>query len=182
MMHVDLRLWLPDDLLLVADKMSMAESVELRVPFLDPDLVEFTESLPSGYKLRLGRRKAVEKLAMRPLLPQTIIRRKERGFGTPMHTWLRTTMRPFAQELLLDRDAHASQLFRRPAVENLLDAHATGDSDHTRQIFCLLSFELWARRFLAPSPARLSPVWPDSSTDAGLESQGGGAPAPLPAA
>jgi asparagine synthase (glutamine-hydrolysing) len=149
MMYVDTRLWLPDDLLLVGDKMSMAESVEMRVPFLDPDLVEFVESLPSSYKIRRGQRKAVEKAAVTPLLPREIVHRKERGFVTPVDRWLRTDMKAFADELLLADDALSTQLFSREAVRALLRRHQGGEFDHTRQIFCLLSFELWARRFLA---------------------------------
>jgi asparagine synthase (glutamine-hydrolysing) len=148
MMYVDTRLWLPDDLLLVGDKMSMAESVEMRVPFLDPDLVEFVESLPSSYKIRRGQRKAVEKAALTPMLPRKIVHRKERGFATPVDRWLRTDMKGFADELLLASDAFSTQLFSREAVRTLLRRHQDGEFDHTRQIFCLLSFELWARRFL----------------------------------
>jgi asparagine synthase (glutamine-hydrolysing) len=148
MMYVDTRLWLPDDLLLVGDKMSMAESVEMRVPFLDPGLVEFVESLPSSYKIRRGQRKAVEKAALAPMLPLKIVHRKERGFVTPVDRWLRTDMRGFARELLLADDAFCSQLFSMVAVRSLLSRHQAGEFDHTRQIFCLLSFELWARRFL----------------------------------
>ena len=148
MMYVDTRLWLPDDLLLVGDKMSMAESVEMRVPFLDPDLVEFVESLPSSYKIRRGQRKAVEKAALTPMLPRKIVHRKERGFVTPVDRWLRTDMKAFAEEMLLADDAFSTQLFSREAVRALLHRHQVGEFDHTRQIFCLLSFELWARRFL----------------------------------
>lgn len=148
MMYVDTRLWLPDDLLLVGDKMSMAESVEMRVPFLDPDLVEFIESLPSGYKIRRGQRKAVEKAALAPMLPRKIVHRKERGFITPVDRWLRTDMKVFAGELLLADDSFSAQLFSRSAVKALMDRHQAGTFDHTRQIFCLLSFELWARQFL----------------------------------
>jgi asparagine synthase (glutamine-hydrolysing) len=149
MLYVDLRLWLPDDLLLVADKMAMAESVELRVPFLDPAVVSFVESLPSSYKLRYGRRKAVEKEALRPLLPREIIHRKERGFATPIAAWLRTSMSEFAQEVLLCEDAHAARLFRRAALESMLERHRAREVDYSRQIFLLLSLELWARRFLS---------------------------------
>ena len=148
MMYVDLRLWLPDDLLLVGDKMSMAESVEMRVPFLDRELVDFVESLPSSYKLRRGQRKAVEKAALEPLLPREIVHRKERGFLTPIDRWLRTDMQASARTLLLAPEAHSARLFRRPAIERLLQRHGARDFDHTRQLFCLLSFELWARRFL----------------------------------
>ena len=150
MMYVDLRLWLPDDLLLVGDKMSMAESVEMRVPFLDPELVEFVESLPSSYKLRHGRRKAVEKAALEGLLPRRIVHRKERGFVTPVDRWLRSQMHGYARELLLGSDSYTMRLFRPAEVERLFARHAKREFDHTRQLFCLLSIELWARTFLRP--------------------------------
>lgn len=148
MMYVDTRLWLPDDLLLVGDKMSMAESVEMRVPFLDRRLVEFAESLPSSYKLRMGRRKAVEKAAVTPLLPRRIVHRKERGFATPMNRWLKSGMHAFASDMLLSSDAFSREVFADGPIRRLLRRHQSGEFDHTRQIFCLLSVELWARRFL----------------------------------
>ncbi len=151
MLHVDTRLWLPDDLLLVGDKMSMAESVEMRVPFLDRDVVEFVEALPSSFKIRMGRRKAVEKAAVGPFLPRTIVHRKERGFATPVDRWLRSDRHGFAREALLSRDSFSRQTFSLPAVAALLDRHQAGEFDHTRQIFCLLSIELWARQFLKVS-------------------------------
>lgn len=148
MMYVDARLWLPEDLLLVGDKMTMAESVEMRVPFLDQDLVEFLESLPSSFKLRRGRRKAAEKKALEPLLPRNIIHRKERGFITPVDRWLRHEMQPFARELLLSQDSRTRTLFSPEPVQALFDRHTSGTFDHTRQIFSLLSLEIWWRRFL----------------------------------
>jgi asparagine synthase (glutamine-hydrolysing) len=154
MMYVDLRLWLPDDLLLVGDKMSMVESVEMRVPFLDRSLVEFVESLPTSYKVRRGVRKLIHKQAMSELLPRQIVHRKERGFKTPVDRWLRgPELSRFAAETLLDPGAVSVQVLNRGAVEALLTRHRTGVADHTRQLFCLLSLELWARRFLAAQPA-----------------------------
>ncbi|MEA2254029.1 MAG: hypothetical protein QOG35_74 [Solirubrobacteraceae bacterium] len=155
MMFVDTRLWLPDDLLLVGDKMAMAESVEMRVPYLDRELVEFVESLPTDFKLRRGVRKLVHKRAMEPVLPKTIVHRRERGFQTPMDRWLRgPQMGDYAREVLLDRGGVCAGLMRRGAIAGLLDRHRAGEADHTRQIFCLLSLELWGRRFLG-APARL---------------------------
>ncbi len=148
MMYLDLRLWLPDDLLLVGDKVTMAASVEMRVPFLDSALVELAESLPASYKLRHGRRKALEKAALTGLLPRDIIHRKERGFVTPIGTWLRTDMLAYARELLVGQDSWCADLFQPSAIEGLLRRHQEREFDHTRQIFCLLSLELWARRFL----------------------------------
>jgi asparagine synthase (glutamine-hydrolysing) len=153
MLYVDLRLWLPDDLLLVGDKMSMAESVEMRVPFLDRSLVEFVESLPTSYKIRRGVRKVIHKRAMSGLLPRRIVHRKERGFKTPVDRWLRgPELGGFAAETLLDPGSVTGQILDRGGVETLLERHRSGAADHTRQVFCLLSLELWARRFLAPAP------------------------------
>ena len=117
-------------------------------PFLDRDLVDFVESLPSSYKLRRGRRKAVEKAALQPLLPREIVYRKERGFVTPIDRWLQADMQASARSLLLAAEAHSARLFRRSAIERLLLSHGSGKFDHTRQLFCLLSFEIWARRFV----------------------------------
>jgi asparagine synthase (glutamine-hydrolysing) len=147
MMYVDTRLWLPDDLLLVGDKMSMAESVEMRVPFLDRALVEFTESLPSRYKLRRGVRKLVEKEALTGLLPREIVHRKERGFVTPVARWLREGLSAPARELLLDPDGTCGSLMDRGYMAQILDDHRDGRADYTRQLFSLYSLELWARRF-----------------------------------
>jgi asparagine synthase (glutamine-hydrolysing) len=149
MMYVDTRLWLPDDLLLVGDKMSMAESVEMRVPFLDTALVEYVESLPSRYKLRRGVRKVVEKQALTGLLPKEIVHRKERGFITPVTSWLREGLYAPARELLLDPSGVCGGLMNREFVGRILEDHRTGKFDYTRQIFCLYSLELWGRRFLA---------------------------------
>jgi asparagine synthase (glutamine-hydrolysing) len=148
MLYVDARLSLPDDLLLVGDKMSMAESVEMRVPFLDRELVEFIESLPTGYKLRGGRRKAVFKQAMHGVLPRRIIHRKERGFATPIGRWLKDDFHDAAKRLLLDSPTIGRDLFEHDYVQRLIDEHRRGVDDHARKLFSLISLELWSRRFL----------------------------------
>jgi asparagine synthase (glutamine-hydrolysing) len=149
MLYVDTRLWLPDDLLTVGDKTSMAASVEMRVPFLDRDLVEFVERLPSSYKLRHGRRKAIEKAAARKLLPRQILHRKERGFATPVGQWLRKPgFFEFTREALLDPSSTSPTLFDASRLELLLDEHRSRTADHGRQLYTLLALELWCRRFL----------------------------------
>jgi asparagine synthase (glutamine-hydrolysing) len=159
MMYVDTRLWLPDDLLLVGDKMSMAESVEMRVPFLDRALVEFTESLPTAFKLRRGVRKLVHKRAMEPLLPRELVHRKERGFATPVDRWLRgPELQGYASEVLLDPGAAICTRFERGEIERLLARHAAGEADHTRQLYVLVALELWGRRFLATPQASESSI------------------------
>jgi asparagine synthase (glutamine-hydrolysing) len=139
--------------------MAMAESVELRVPFLDRELVEFAESLPTAFKLRRGVRKLVHRRAMEHVLPAEIVHRRERGFQTPMQRWLRgPEMGDYAREILLDEGGVCTGLMRRGAIEGLLGRHRDGAADHTRQLFCLVSLELWGRRFLtAPYVPRRQP-------------------------
>jgi asparagine synthase (glutamine-hydrolysing) len=134
MMYVDLRLWLPDDLLLVGDKTSMAASVKRRVPVLDTELLDFVEALPSLYKVRYGRRKAIEKAALAPLLPKATVHRKERGFATPMRRWLRDEIQPLARKLLLSPDSCCGAWFNPSTIERLLKTHVQERSDYTPQL------------------------------------------------
>jgi asparagine synthase (glutamine-hydrolysing) len=110
--------------------------------------VEFTESLPTDFKLRRGKRKIVERAAMSDLLPHAIFTRKERGFNTPIDRWLREDLHAEARERLLAPDGVTGSLMDRDNVAAILDAHRDGRADHTRQIFILFSLELWAERFL----------------------------------
>jgi asparagine synthase (glutamine-hydrolysing) len=143
MLYVDTRLWLPDELLLIADKMSMAASVELRVPFLDNEVIELVEQIHSSQKVRGFSRKSIHKRAMLKWLPPRIVYRRERGWVTPIGTWLRGELRPLLEETLLGRGSLAGDLFRGSEVRRLIDQHASGAADRTRELFCLLSLELW---------------------------------------
>jgi asparagine synthase (glutamine-hydrolysing) len=142
MLFVDTRLSLPDELLLIADKMSMAESVELRVPFLDNDVVDLVERMHSSLKVHGLERKWIHKKAMLKWLPRRVVYRRERGWATPMGSWLRDDLRPLLEETLLDQASLVRELFDPAALRSLIDAHA-GGADHTRELFCLLSLELW---------------------------------------
>jgi asparagine synthase (glutamine-hydrolysing) len=143
MLYVDTRLWLPDELLLIADKMSMAASVELRVPFLDNDLIDLVEQMHSSEKVRGLSRKSIHKRAMLKWLPARIVYRRERGWATPMRAWLRDELRPLLEDSLLDPAALAGELFRPEELRRLIRDHASGTADRTRELFCLLSLELW---------------------------------------
>ncbi len=155
MLYVDTRLWLPDELLLIADKMSMAASVELRVPFLDPDLVAVAESADPREHVRRGRGKALHKEAMLGLLPPEIVHRPKLGWETPVDRWLRRELRPLAEDVLLGDEGACASLFERRELQRMLDAHGDGHADHTRQLFCLLSLGLWHRGIVA-APAALT--------------------------
>ena len=153
MLYVDTRLWLPDELLLIADKMSMAASVELRVPFLDRDLVALAESAHPSQHVRRLRGKSLHKQAMLGLLPREIVHRRKLGWQTPVDRWLRDQLRPLAEEVLLGEGEACRSLFEERELRRLIEAHASGKADHTRQLFCLLSLGLWHRELVSERPA-----------------------------
>ena len=147
MLYMDTRMWLPDELLMCCDKMSMAASIEARVPFLDVEFVEFVESIPSRLKVRTSSGKHIHKRAMASRLPREIIQRKKKGFPAPMDQWLRQELRPYASDMLLAPDSACAEFFTRSHIEALLNRHGAG-ADLQREIFTLLTFELWHRTFL----------------------------------
>jgi asparagine synthase (glutamine-hydrolysing) len=114
----DQRYFLPDDILNKADRMSMAHSLEVRPPFLDHRIVEFAASLPASLKIRGSRQKVLLKELMRDKLPASVLRRKKVGFDIPAHDWLRGCLRPFMQEVLMERCVRVhGELFRRDVIE-----------------------------------------------------------------
>ena len=149
MASVDARLSLSDDLLMYGDKMSMAASVEARVPFLDLDYMAVAESLPSHLRIRALVRKYIHKKAIAKWLPQHVINRKKRGFETPVDRWFRSDMTTYVRQSLVCKDSACSTYFRTDTISDLIDEHVTGREDNHRQIFCLLVFELWHRLFIS---------------------------------
>ena len=148
LLYVDTRLSLPDDLLMYGDKLAMANSLEARVPILDYELVEFVETLPPALKLRGLNGKYVHKRAARRWLPETVIRRRKRGFGTPVDAWFQRELDGFVRDTLLGGGPACREYFDAGAVGAMLREHRERRRDHRRRIFALLSFELWHRRFL----------------------------------
>jgi asparagine synthase (glutamine-hydrolysing) len=155
MLYTDTKVWLADDLLLKADKITMANALELRVPFLDHKLVEFAASLPTHLKIKGGTGKVLLRRAMRGVLPAAIIDRPKKGFPTPTREWFRGPLAGFAREVLLDGQAACGTHFDRRAVETILDEHRQGSGHWEQEIWTLLVFEHWWRAFMsAPRPAR----------------------------
>lgn len=148
MAYADINSWLPEDLLLKADKMTMATSVELRVPLLDYRLMEFCVALPDEYRLNGREGKYLLKKVMEKYLPHEIIYRKKRGFPVPIAKWFRTDLRDKAREILLDPKSVGRHYFKKSYVENVLDKHAAGREDLSRRIFSLLTLELWHRKYI----------------------------------
>ncbi len=148
MFSVDADTQLPDDLLMLTDKMSMAVSLECRVPLLDHELVELAARIPEELKMRGGRLKHVMKAALSTVLPRDILERKKRGFGTPMGAWLKGDLAPLLRELLSEASVEARGLFRYPAVAALINAHGANRIDGTDRLLALLNFEIWARIYV----------------------------------
>jgi asparagine synthase (glutamine-hydrolysing) len=147
MLYVDTKTWLPDDLLIKADKITMANSIELRVPLLDHGILEFAASLPVEFKVRGKETKRILKRTFAKLLPEEILSRKKAGFPVPYGRWLKTGLRAQVEDLLRSRQAAARGYFRPAEVGRLLDYNAK-HGNRSREVFCLLVFELWCRIFL----------------------------------
>jgi asparagine synthase (glutamine-hydrolysing) len=147
MLYIDTKTWLPDDLLIKADKMTMANSVELRVPLLDHRVLEFAASLPSNFKLSGITTKFILKKALSDRIPKEIRNRKKAGFPVPYASWLRGELKDLVRDVLMDSRTINRGYFSKGAIEGLLRANESG-SDRSKDIFSLLSLELWQRSFL----------------------------------
>jgi len=147
MLYVDTKTWLPDDLLIKADKITMANSVELRVPLLDHRILEFAASLPTSYKVHGLTTKYIAKRALRKRVPATILNRRKAGFPVPYGSWLRGELRGWLCELLLDRTSVARGYFRRNAIEGML-SNNKDSGRYSKELFSLAVLELWHREFL----------------------------------
>lgn len=147
LLEANLTSYLPDDLLIKADRCSMAASLEARAPFLDHQLAEYAAGIPFNLKLRRAQTKHILKEAARDLLPDDIIDRKKHGFGIPLGAWLRRDMRP-VRDLLLSRRARQRGLLKMRAVERLIAQHENGQRDNNRQLWALLTLEEWHRQFV----------------------------------
>ncbi|MEO8271337.1 MAG: asparagine synthase (glutamine-hydrolyzing), partial [Aureliella sp.] len=148
MLYVDCKLWLPDFLLLRGDKLTMANSLEARIPLLDHKLVEFAGRLPTKYKLHHGDRKYLLKRVAERLIPSEIIHRKKQGFPIPLDRWLRHEARPLMRDMLNQESLNRRGLFNPQYVEQLMQQHESGFADNTTELWGLVSFEIWMRRMV----------------------------------
>src|SRR5262245_4128892 len=146
--HTDVQMYLPDDLLVKMDIASMANSLEVRSPFLDHEVVEFAATLPVALKLRRLTDKYLVRRVMRARLPEAVLRRKKMGFAVPIDHWFRHELREMAYDTLLDARARARGYFRPEVVQRYLDEHVQGQGHHHSRLWTLLMLELWHRMFL----------------------------------
>jgi asparagine synthase (glutamine-hydrolysing) len=147
MLYLDTKTWLPDDLLVKADKMTMANSVELRVPLLDHKILEFAAALPSKFKIHGLTTKYLAKKVLRSRIPKPILSRRKAGFPVPYESWLRNDMRDWLHDVLLDRTTTNRGYFSTTAVRQLLDRNQA-HGGYAKEIFSLVTLELWHRNFL----------------------------------
>jgi asparagine synthase (glutamine-hydrolysing) len=141
---VDLGIYLADDLLVKTDRMSMAHSLEARVPYLDPVVAELALALPTALKVRGLSKKRLLRSALRPLVPGRILSARKRGFSIPAAAWLRGELAPLARELLSPERTRSQGFLDPRAVTRLLDEHLDRRQDHSRQLWGLMCFSLWA--------------------------------------
>jgi asparagine synthase (glutamine-hydrolysing) len=148
LLYADTVTYLPGDLLVKMDRMTMAHSLEARSPFLDHRVLELAASLPPGYKLRGGTGKYILKKALAGIVPAEIRGRAKMGFGVPVGRWFRRELKPMAYDVLLDARAAGRGYFRPEAVRALLNEHQGRRVDHGHRIWALLILELWHREFI----------------------------------
>jgi len=145
MLYADLKVWLPDNLLLRGDLMTMAASIEERVPFLDHKLVEFAARLPTKLLAQGFRAKVLLKRAFERFLPPEVLYRRKVGFVVPVGEWFRKPLKSFVADLVLSSEARARGYFNPSSMETYLREHFDGIRDRQKQLWALVNFELWCR-------------------------------------
>jgi asparagine synthase (glutamine-hydrolysing) len=144
---VDQNFYLPDDILYKADRMSMAHSLEVRPPFLDPRIVDFAAALPERFKIRGSKQKFVLRELMKGKLPECVLTRKKTGFDIPTHDWFRGVLRPLLMDTLSAEAVEATGIFSAPAVEALIRDHMERRVNVGYHLWGLLTLFLWMKRW-----------------------------------
>ncbi len=148
LLYLEGKHFLADHNLNYTDKMGMAAGIEVRVPLLDLELVDYAARIPTGYKQRGREGKAIFRQAMEPLLPREVIHRGKTGFGAPLRRWLSRELKPMVEETLSPCSLNRRGVFDPPSVRRLVDRDRRGQVDGTYTIFALICIELWCRRFV----------------------------------
>jgi asparagine synthase (glutamine-hydrolysing) len=158
MIYQELKLRLPELLLMRVDKMTMATSVEARVPYLDHKLVEFAMSIPSSLKYRNGETKQILKRALEGVIPDRVLKREKKGFGVPIDEWLRGPFGNFVEDSLLNSSLRRRALFDYEYVKKLLRDHRAGQANYAFFLWSLLNLSLWYERWIESPTAAAGPV------------------------
>jgi asparagine synthase (glutamine-hydrolysing) len=160
MMRFDAETYLPEDVLTKVDRMSMAHSIESRVPLLDNEVIAFASRLPSAMKIRNGRRKHVLKEVAATLLPPDILERRKQGFGVPLGVWFRGNLRELFADTLLSRPTLERGYFQPAFVRQIVNEHLSRKRDHTLRLWQLVIFERWHRAYVDKSFPLSTPALP----------------------
>jgi asparagine synthase (glutamine-hydrolysing) len=144
-LYFDQTSWLPDNLLERGDRMTMAASLEARMPFMDHQLAAFVSGLPDEWRVHGLTTKRILREAMRRVLPAQILERPKIGFRVPVNEWFRGSMRGYLADHLLGSQSRTREYYRAPALRRYVDEHTTGRQNHEKLLWCLLSLEVWHR-------------------------------------
>lgn len=142
MQYIDMHTWLPGDILVKADRMSMAHSLELRVPFLDKEVFEIAREIPDHMKIANGTTKFILREAVKDLIPDFILHRKKLGFPVPIRQWLRNELYDWAKETI-NTSSTVGTIFNKSEINSLLEEHATMKKDNSRKLWTVLTFMIW---------------------------------------
>jgi len=148
MQFLDINYYMAEDILTKVDRASMAVSLEVRAPFLDPRIAQFAASIPLEYKLKGNKGKYILKKAVEPFLPKNILHRPKKGFGIPIADWLKGRLNPLMHELLDSKRLKEQGLFDEKFVQKIIKEHETNAVSHHKQLWTLLVFQLWFDNFL----------------------------------
>ena len=152
MMRVDAETYLPEDVLVKVDRMSMAHSIESRVPLLDNEVIAFSSTLPADLKIHGGRRKHILKQVAAQLVPRDILDRPKQGFGVPLGTWFRGDLRELFADTLLSPTSLQRGYFQPAFIKRTVEEHLTGKRDHTLRLWQLVVFEKWQQQYVHSFP------------------------------
>lgn len=147
-LYFDQTSWLPDNLLERGDRMTMAASIEARMPFMDHELAAYVSSLPDNYRVRGRQTKWILREAMKRLLPAAILERPKVGFRVPVNEWFRGPMRDYLYDHLTGKDSLTVQYYRRDVLERVLAEHVNGRQNHEKLLWTLLNLEIWHRQYI----------------------------------
>ena len=134
---------------MLTDKMTMAVSLEGRVPFLDHRVVEFAAKIPTDLKLKGFKLRHIQKKIFKNKFPDYVFQQKKKGFGAPNGTWIRNELREMAYDLLSEAHLRRQGVFNPPAIQKTLDDHFQMKEDYTDNILALVAFQIWYREYLA---------------------------------
>jgi len=148
MMFTDILTYLPDDILCKVDRAAMGVSLETRVPFLDPSIVDFAWRLPMNMKIRNGRGKWILRELLKKYVPSNLIERPKMGFALPIDSWLRHSLKEWAESLLTEKELNESGYFNTKYVRKIWQSHLTGQKNHQHQLWNILMFRAWQKYWI----------------------------------